>query len=201
MTARGTVHQRQAIAGGGAAGAALFDRIAAGDSPAVRECVQRFGGLVWSLARRWIDDATEAEDAVQEIFIDLWRSAARYDPARASEAGFVAMIARRRLIDRARKRQRTPAFEAFGEGTDLADDEAELRAERQVQADAAREVLGRLTPAQRTTLELSLLEGRTHEEIARSTAMPLGTVKSHIRRGLLRARALLGVVAEEGGEA
>ena len=80
----------------------LLPRIAAGDERAVRECVGRYASLVWSLARRWSVDALDAEDAVQEVFVDLWRTAARFDATRASEAGWVAMVARRRLIDRSR---------------------------------------------------------------------------------------------------
>ena len=178
----------------------LLPRIAAGDERAVRDCVARYGPLVWSLARRWSPDPSEAEDAVQEIFIDLWRTAARYDVARISEAGWVAMIARRRLIDRARRRERLPAMESIPDGFDLADD-SERDLDREWRAEQARAVLRELPPAQRRMLELSLLHGRTHDEIARETETPLGTVKSHIRRGLQRARDLLAARSrDEAGE-
>ncbi len=179
----------------------LLPRIATGDERAVRECVQRYGALVWSLARRWSADTLDAEDAVQEVFIDLWRTAVRFDATRASEAGWVAMIARRRLIDRARRRQRTPELEAFPSGFDVADEAAESPEEeidRESRAERARAVLRSLPPAQRQLLELSLLDGKTHDEIARETSLPLGTVKSHIRRGLLRARALLTASVDTG---
>ena len=168
----------------------LLPRIAAGDERAVRDCVARYGALVWSLARRWSPDSSDAEDAVQEIFIDLWRTAARYDVSRTSEAGWVAMIARRRLIDRARRRERLPALESIPDDFDVAS-ENERDLDREWRADQARAVLRELPPAQRKMLELSLLHGRTHDEIARETETPLGTVKSHIRRGLQRARDLL----------
>ena len=80
--------------------------VAGGDAGAVRECLDAYGGLVWSLARRLSPGEAEAEDAVQEIFIELWSKAGRYDEGRASETTFVAMIARRRLIDRWRQRGR-----------------------------------------------------------------------------------------------
>jgi RNA polymerase sigma-70 factor (ECF subfamily) len=169
-------------------------RIAAGDERAVRECVHRYGALVWSLARRWCADRTDSEDAVQEVFIDLWRTAHRFDMTRASEAGWVAMIARRRLIDRARRRQTLPTTEPFPADFDLEDDtsaDAESVLDRATRAEQARAVLRALPATQRRLLELSLLDGKTHDEIARETALPLGTVKSHIRRGLLRARAML----------
>ncbi|HYW49699.1 MAG TPA: sigma-70 family RNA polymerase sigma factor [Gemmatimonadaceae bacterium] len=168
----------------------LLPRIAAGDERAVRECVARYGALVWSLARRWSPESVDAEDAVQEIFIDLWKTAARYDAARTSEAGWVAMIARRRLIDRARRRERLPAMESIPDDFDVAS-ESERDLDREWRAEQARAVLRELPPAQRRMLELSLLHGRTHDEIARETETPLGTVKSHIRRGLQRARDLL----------
>lgn len=179
----------------------LLPRIAAGDERAVRDCVARYGALVWSLARRWSPDGGDAEDAVQEIFIDLWRTAARYDQSRTSEAGWVAMIARRRLIDRARKRERLPALESIPDNFDVAS-ESERDLDREWRAEQARAVLRELPPAQRRMLELSLLHGRTHDEIARETETPLGTVKSHIRRGLQRARDLLAArTQDEAGEA
>src|SRR3954470_11204914 len=89
----------------------LLGRVAAGDQQAVRECLARYGGLVWSIARRF--EGNDAEDAVQEIFLDLWRSAPRFDPQLSSEPAFVAMLARRRLIDRRRMRQRRPTTETI----------------------------------------------------------------------------------------
>jgi RNA polymerase sigma factor (sigma-70 family) len=168
----------------------LLPRIAAGDERAVSECVTRYGPLVWSLARRWSVDTSDVEDAVQETFIDLWRTAARYDITRITEAGWVAMIARRRLIDRARRRERLPVLESIPDDYDVAS-ESERDLDREWRAEQARQVLRELPPAQRKMLELSLLHGKTHDEIARETETPLGTVKSHIRRGLQRARELL----------
>ena len=190
------------VAGSGPAPAEpLLPRIAAGDERAVRDCVSRYGPLVWSLARRWSPDGVEAEDAVQEIFIDLWRTAARYDVARISEAGWVAMIARRRLIDRARRRERLPVMESIPDDFDVAS-ESERDLDREWRAEQAREILRELPPAQRRMLELSLVFGKTHDEIARETETPLGTVKSHIRRGLQRARELLAArTPDEVGEA
>ena len=168
----------------------LLPRIAAGDTHAVRECVTTFGGMVLTLAQRWSTDAADAEDAVQEIFFDLWKSADRFDPSKASERGFVAMLARRRLIDRARKRSREIPLDGMPEGFD-APSHAPDHGEQVAGAIDARAVLAQLTPMQRQFLERHLLDGKTHDEIARESAVPLGTVKSHIRRGLLKARALL----------
>lgn len=168
----------------------LLPRIAAGDHGAVAECVASFGPMVMVLARRWSADAADAEDAVQEVFFDLWRHASRYDASKSSERGFVAMIARRRLIDRLRKRKREVTADSMPDGFDIADERAESEAKAAGAMDA-RSVLAQLTPLQRRFIERHLLDGKTHDEIARESQVPLGTVKSHIRRGLLKARALL----------
>jgi RNA polymerase sigma-70 factor, ECF subfamily len=168
---------------------ALLQRVAAGDGVAVREVLATYGGLVWSIARRF--EAGEAEDAVQEIFLDLWKSAARFDPAIASEPAFIAMIARRRLIDRRRSRRRRPTTENIHEVPSIPDEGTgpDVCAE----ANQAARALQQLRPEQRQVLVLSS-QGLSHGEISAQLAMPLGTVKAHARRGLLSIRAaLLGV--------
>ena len=172
----------------------LLARVAAGDPAAIREVLATYGGLVWSIARRF--EPSETEDAVQEIFLDLWKSAARFDPAIASEAAFIAMIARRRLIDRRRTHRRRPATEDLG-NVAIADDATgpDVCAE----ANQAARALGQLRPEQRQVLVLSTCHGLSHGEIAAQTGMPLGTVKAHARRGLLSIRAaLLGVDQGDG---
>jgi len=174
----------------------ILHRVAEGDQDAIKECMDRFGGLVWSLARRLAGNAAEAEDAVQEIFIDVWRSAGRFDPAIASETTFIAMIARRRLIDRGRRRARRPEVAAIPE-TIESDGPAFDPAEVEEAAKAALSAMERLRPEQRKVLELSIQFGRSHEQIAGTTGLPLGTVETHARRGLIRLREIL---AEEGVE-
>ena len=84
----------------------ILTRIASGQADAVEACIDQYGGLVWSLARRLTTSQSEAEDAVQEIFVEIWRNADRFDSSIASESTFIAMLARRRLIDRLRKTKR-----------------------------------------------------------------------------------------------
>ena len=172
----------------------ILERVAKGDPGAPTECIERFSGLVWSLARRLCASASDAEDAVQEIFIDVWRSAGRFDPTIASETTFIAMIARRRLIDRGRRRARRPEVAAIPE-TIESDGPAFDPAEVEEAAKAALAAMERLRPEQRKVLELSIQFGRSHEQIAGTTGLPLGTVKTHARRGLIRLREIL---AEEG---
>jgi len=171
---------------------ALLTRVAGGDPGAVRDCLARYGGLVWSIARRF--EGHDAEDAVQEIFLDLWRSAARFDPQIASEPAFVAMIARRRLIDRRRTRRRRPATETIASEPAIAD--AARGPESCAEASQAARALDRLRPEQRRVLVLAT-HGLSHGEIAERTGMPLGTVKAHARRGLQSIRAALLGVREE----
>jgi RNA polymerase sigma-70 factor (ECF subfamily) len=174
----------------------ILKRIASGEKAAVEECITTFGGLIWSLARRFTYTQADAEDAVQDIFIDLWKNAARYDPDVAMEVTFVTMIARRRLIDRLRQNRRHHDTEAITDELSnfLADPK---RPDREVElcADAATAVkaMEQLRPEQQKIIQLAVFHGMTHQEIADLTGTPLGTVKSHVRRGLLHIREALGV--------
>lgn len=178
----------------------LLQRVAAGDRGAVRECIDRFGGLVWSLARRGGFSDAEAEDAVQEIFVELWRFADRYDPGVASEAAFVAMVSRRRLIDRRRRLTRRPDQHPLPEVTPGAKDAGFEGAGTSEEAHRAARAIEQLAPDQQKVLRLSIVHGLSHEKIATSLNMPLGTVKTHARRGLMRVREMLGNPARLAGE-
>jgi len=89
----------------------ILPRLAAGEPRAMNECINRHGSLVWGIVRRSIKDTTAAEDLVQEIFTEIWKKAAFFDQAVASEATFVALVARRRVIDFLRRQGRQPDFE------------------------------------------------------------------------------------------
>ncbi len=171
----------------------ILNRIASGEKNAVQECLKLYGGLVWSLARRMSANTDDAEDAVQEIFIDIWKNAARFDEKQASEITFVAMIARRRLIDRLRKSNRQPATESLEtilvEPSKRADREMQIS----VEANQAAEAMKDLRPEQRQVLNLSIFQGLSHQEISNLTGMPVGTVKTHARRGLMQIREILQV--------
>jgi RNA polymerase sigma-70 factor (ECF subfamily) len=169
----------------------------------VRACIEHFSALVWSLARRHSPTRADAEDAVQEIFLDLWKSAERYDPTRGSEVAFVAMIARRRLIDRSRSRTRAPSTEPLTGDPPISATYASPGAELCVEARRAANAIADLRPEQRDVVMLAAVLGLTHEEIASARNMPLGTVKAHARRGLIRVREMLvgreSVGAKEAG--
>jgi RNA polymerase sigma factor (sigma-70 family) len=161
----------------------LLVRVAAGNTAARRECVDAFGPLVWALARKFSPSDADAEDAVQEIFISLLGSASRFDPTRSSEAGFVAMIARRRLIDQLRKRRPHVPFvdaeHAF---------EPHVFAAGRSESKRIESSFSSLKPDQQRVLWLAAVEGFSQVEIAEHTGLPLGTVKAHARRGLEKLR-------------
>lgn len=172
---------------------AILQRIAEGDKTAVQDCLNTYGGLVWSLARRMLSNTDEAEDAVQETFIDIWKNAERFDEKQASETTFVAMIARRRLIDRVRKNQRQVNTDSLDDI--LVEPSGDFHQNMQigVEAKEAAKELYNLRPEQRQVLQLSIYQGLSHQEISNLTGMPVGTVKTHARRGLLQIRENLGL--------
>ncbi len=173
----------------------VLERIAGGDPAAVDECLDRYGALVWSLARRHVRQHADAEDAVQDVFIEVWRNAGRFDAAIASEATFISTIARRRLIDRHRRQSRRIATQAMVEEP-AAQRPSHARAfEQEEDAQQALVYIGRLRAEERRVLEMGLLEGLTQSQIAEAAGMPLGTVKTHTRRGLKRLRAMLAPAA------
>ncbi len=175
----------------------LLGRVASGDPAAIRECLARYGGLVWSIARRMSKNQADAEDATQDIFVDLWKSAARFDPTVASEATFIATIARRRLIDRRRREARRTDTEPLPDMNAMIADAANSAASPEISADAslAARALRELRPEERNAVILSAYYGLSHEEISISTGQPLGTVKTHARRGLNRVREILSAAA------
>jgi len=174
----------------------VLQRIAGGDSAAVRECIEQYGALVWSLARRLSRSSSDAEDATQEIFLDIWRSAGRFDASQGSDKVFIAMIARRRLIDRLRKTSAEPPTDPLESLEAVAWADQGTASETSIEAEHAARALAQLRPEQRQVLELGLLHGLTQSEIAARLQLPLGTVKSFMRRGLIKVREYMNVDAE-----
>lgn len=167
----------------------LLPRIANGDITAVDECLERYGGLVWSLARRLSRTLTDAEDAVQEIFVDLWRNADRFRAEIADESTFVATLARRRLIDRLRKSRRELDSQPLDESAlQYAAPPQKPAVELAEEGSRATACLEGLRNEERKVLELSIYHGLPQTLIAEVTGLPLGTVKTHSRRGLLQMR-------------
>lgn len=176
----------------------ILERVAAGDTAAVGECLDRYGDLVWSLARRYLRNAADAEDAVQDIFIDIWGSSARYDRNIASEVAFISTIARRRLIDKIRQAQRRPLMDSLDddEGAPI-DPGVPATVEDDTEVTIVERVLAKMNPEHQKVLSMSLYEGYSHSEIAERLSLPLGTVKTRVRRGLIHIREQLKISATD----
>lgn len=179
----------------------ILTKIAAGDRTAVEECLNRYGGLVWSIARKMLRNSDEAEDAVQEIFVDVWKNAGRFDETKASEATFIAMIARRRLIDKIRHSARRISADSLDDVLLEPFTRADKDVQTAIEAQQAAEAMRNLRPEQQQVLRLSIIQGMSHQEIADATGLPLGTVKTHARRGILQVREFLGLGANLSREA
>ncbi len=176
---------------GGSLVASILQRISAGDPSAVSDCLNEYGGLVWRLSLRYLGSHADAEDATQEIFISLWTSAHRFDPAKGSEPAFVATVAHRRLIDHKRSAfvRRTTPLDRSPETA--ADAPTQLEgAARGSEAEIAAKAFGQLPDDERQALWMAVRGGLTHTQIAAATDLPVGTVKSRLRRGVQRLREM-----------
>jgi RNA polymerase sigma-70 factor, ECF subfamily len=172
---------------------AILKRIADGDRTAVEDCLNKYGGLVWSIARKMLRNSEDAEDAVQEIFVEIWKNAGRFDAGIASETTFIAMIARRRLIDKIRHSTRRISADSLDDVLLEPFTRADKAIQISVEAAEAAEAMRTLRPEQQQVLRLSIVQGMSHQEISEATGMPLGTVKTHARRGLLQVREAMGL--------
>lgn len=172
----------------------FMQRVAHGDDAAMAELYDRFGPLVYKASRQALPSRAEAEDAVQEVFVRLWRTADRYDPRRAKLVTWVMLITRRHLIDKLRRRgvridAGTLEVDPVGPSSDggrpgepgtgkLSDEQKQW----------LRDKLRELPELQRAVIERTYLQGYTLREVSEQLDSPLGTVKSALSRGLLRLR-------------
>ncbi len=165
----------------------LAERFRAGAVFVLREVFDRYGGLVHRLALSCLTRHHEAEDVTQATFVAAWRGRQTFDPDRGTLAGWLLGIARRQVIDRIRviDRERSAAA-AIRQFVPVQPDAP--GPERVVDQLLVVDELSRLAPDQRRVLELAFFDDLTHPQIAGVTGLPLGTVKSHIRRGLDRLR-------------
>jgi len=174
--------------------ARLLALIAGGDQRALAALYKRQGGLVYSLILRMLANEMETQEVVQDAFVQIWRRAPQYDPARSSPLAWIIMIARGLAVDRLRARSRREAGHAAYE-QEMASLEVELNgalyAQREELAAACAHALNRLPEEQAHAVQLAFLRGWTHEEISRGVGEPLGTVKARIRRGLLALRKIM----------
>jgi RNA polymerase sigma factor (sigma-70 family) len=173
--------------------AALLARIRDRDERAVEELYARYSGPLFSLAYQVTGSDRYAQDVVQEVFIAVWKDAARFDPTRGALGPWLFSLARHKAIDQVRRdaniRKRTADVDlSFEEAPDDVDHEAWLRFRR----DRVREAITGLPELQREALQLAFFAGLTHVEVAERLGIPLGTAKTRIRTALLKLREQLG---------
>ena len=172
---------------------ALIRGVAAGDHEAFAEFYDRWSGRLFALIVRILVDRAQSEEVLQEVFLEIWRSASDFSPDRGSARAWLVTLARRRAIDRVRSsqssRERESRWRDYMPDVDLTVQQVEDRLE----GEQVRRALEAVGEPYRSTIELAYFTGLTHREIARRTNTPLGTVKTRIRDGMARLRRELGV--------
>jgi len=165
--------------------ASLLLLVHKGDELAMASLFDRYSKVVYSVALRVLRDPASAEDVLQEIFMQIWRSPDGFIATRGSLGGWLAVVSRNRSIDALRRRRPTEQVDEMllPSSYNLA-----AEAERDSMMERARSVIQKLPPEQRKTLEMAFFDGLTHSEIAEMTGDPLGTVKTRIRSALLTLR-------------
>lgn len=173
----------------------LFVATAAGDRAAFSELYDQTAPRVFGLVRRLLVDSAQAEEVTQDVYLEAWQTAARFDPARGSTLTWLLTLAHRRAVDRVRASQasRERDFKAGVRDLDVPVDEVSEAVEVRIEHERVAEALAGLTDVQRECLSLAYYDGCSQSEIAARLDVPLGTVKTRLRDGMIRLRELLGV--------
>jgi RNA polymerase sigma-70 factor, ECF subfamily len=178
----------------------MIARIGRRDQSAFSALYDRLSGPLYSLAMKMLGDPAEAQDALQDVFLQIWSRAASYDPQQSSVFSWTVLLTRSRVIDRLRARgRRSRVVVASTEdtpvgATDASTVESAVDTVENDEAARVRYVLNNLPSEQRETIELAFFEHLSHHEIAARLGQPLGTVKARIRRGLLKLRQRLNTL-------
>jgi RNA polymerase sigma-70 factor (ECF subfamily) len=171
--------------------AQLLRRVAAKDTDAVSEFYDQTAGPLFSVALRILGDPAEAEEVIQDVFVQIWEKASVFDPSLGSAIHWALSITRHRSIDRLRSRQRRSRVLDELEATTVTDPQTQTEQDVGFDAEEAvlvRSALGTLPPDQRQAIQMAFFEGKTHLQIAEALHEPLGTIKARIRRGMLKLR-------------
>jgi len=178
----------------------LVTKLAAGDEFAFAQLYDRTNRIVYGLALRILRDLSSAEDITMEVYLQVWRTASRYDPQRGTVTSWLVTLARSRALDclRSRKARHTDLEENVDDVHDLHDSRSspELASMEAGRSRIVQKALADLVPDQREAIEMAYFSGLSHSEMAERTGLPLGTVKTRIRLGMLHLRKLLGPYAE-----
>ena len=174
----------------------LLAAVAKGDQAAFTDLYDRVGGQVYGLVRRVLRDPAQSEEITQEVLLEVWKTASRFDRSRGTPQSWIMTMAHRRAVDRVRSEQsarnrdnKVGVREAGNAGYDEVAEEVEVRMEHQ----QVRQAMNSLTDLQREAVELAYYGGYTYREVADLLDTPLGTVKTRMRDGLIRLRDTLGV--------
>ncbi len=173
----------------------LFVATAAGDRAAFSELYDQTAPRVFGLVRRLLVDAAQAEEVTQDVYLEAWQTAARFDPTRGSAVTWLLTLAHRRAVDRVRASQAARERDLKAGVRDLAVpvDEVSETVEVRIEHERVTGALAGLSAVQRECLSLAYYEGCSQSEIAARLDVPLGTVKTRLRDGMIRLRELLGV--------
>jgi RNA polymerase sigma-70 factor, ECF subfamily len=175
----------------------LLLQVAGGDEPAFAELYRRVAPAVFGLVGKVVRSPAQAEEVAQEVFVEVWRSASRFDPGRGTARSWIMTCAHRRAVDRVRSAERAARRDDLAGRRDQGRpyDEVAEQVESSLERERVRRSLDALTELQREAVVLAYYGGHTHREIAQLLGVPSGTVKSRLRDGLIRLRDHLGVEA------
>lgn len=172
----------------------LLTYVARGDQGAFERVYDEIAGPVYGLALRIVRDPAQSEEVAQEVLVDVWRTASRYEPGRGSAMAWVMTLAHRRAVDRVRSAQAAADREQrAGRAAGPAYDEVAENVQNRLEREQVRRCLSTLTDTQRESVTLAYYAGYTYREVAELLKVPLGTIKTRMRDGLIRLRDCLGV--------
>ena len=175
----------------------LLGRVAQGDRAAFAELYDRTASRVFGLVKRLLRDHAQSEEVTQEIFLEIWQSATRYDPGKGGAMAWMLTMTHRRAVDRVRASQSSrdrdtrigirdfaPEFDSVAENVEIT-----------IESERVKEAMKRLTELQRQAVQLAYFGGYSHSEVSQMLKVPIGTVKTRLRDGMIRLRDELGVTS------
>ncbi|GIT38059.1 MAG: RNA polymerase sigma factor [Gammaproteobacteria bacterium] len=168
----------------------ILARIASGESGSFELLIEKYGNLVWSIGKKFLYRQSDLEDAVQEVFIAIWKSADKYDASKAKEITFVSMIARRRFIDHLRKISKHKNLESIDDDNSGHQLYKESLLNESTDLQLVKNAIQSLDIDDQELLNLSVYQGYSHSEISKLLNIPLGTVKTRIRRNLIKLKEI-----------